>query len=520
PQTTAPGIMMIAEAENLTADLSSPSSIRSSIIDAIKGVGLTVISKKSSDWESPWFVIMMKEGYVVVRLWSQEKYCALDIHLWSAFDSHEELKKAIVVEVLGGDLMNKSTSSYRIVAGGMFGFSNWKEEAKKHGPQLDNLCSEDEEPIRDQPSPVEVYLEAIEMSLDVLQGNDLTAVVLCGIECPSLDVIKVGDQFSQVVPLYDVEAKGVGDSKQATLELAKKMIETELPENAFVDAIFFDFGSSVVANDKINLLLQGGHTDLQKLFLVSTTDSRNEIWRRRALSTMRDQIALEPVYRAQFLFNTTSSSLELSITASGDPIHMEHISEAVAAQQKKSSIATIEIRNILGGNWREPLDPIYAKVNVTFAAVKEDYDHTDATDQWSSQSPLAVQTLLQFSNIVEGTPTILKKRDLVTACKEVFGARKGASMTVHADFGGDGAICAGTWETGTAVIAWDGRYGVDLNLFTTLEQDDLNSFESDIKERLTNLGGWLRDIQPRGYGRVVNFKDAKKPGTSSLFVDE
>ncbi|KAL3936125.1 MAG: hypothetical protein SGBAC_008493, partial [Bacillariaceae sp.] len=133
PQTTAPGIMMIVEAESLTADLSSPAVVQSAIIDAIEGLGLTVVSDKSSSLESPLFVIMMKEGYVVVRLWSEENYCALDIHLWSSFNSHEGLKKAIVVEALGGDLTNKFTSSYRIVAGGMFGLSDWKEESKKHG---------------------------------------------------------------------------------------------------------------------------------------------------------------------------------------------------------------------------------------------------------------------------------------------------------------------------------------------------------------------------------------------------
>ena len=93
-------------------------------------------------------------------------------------------------------------------------------------------------------------------------------------------------------------------------------------------------------------------------------------------------------------------------------------------------------------------------------------------------------------------------------------------MTFYDGFGADGAVCAGIWETGTAVVSWDGRYGVDLNILSTLEQDELNAFESDIKGKLTNLGGWLRDVQPRGYGRVVNFNDAKKPGVSSLFADE
>eukprot|EP00957_Ditylum_brightwellii_P122334 9328999-Ditylum_brightwellii.AAC.1 len=115
---------------------------------------------------------------------------------------------------------------------------------------------------------------------------------------------------------------------------------------------------------------------------------------------------------------------------------------------------------------------------------------------------------------------MLKKDDLEAACKSVFSTRAEAFNTFYDDFGADGAICAGTWKTGTAVVSWDGRYGVDLNIFSTLEQEELNAFEGDMKENLTNLGGWLRDLQPRGYGRVVNFKGVKEPGVSSLFVDD
>eukprot|EP00957_Ditylum_brightwellii_P032056 2430833-Ditylum_brightwellii.AAC.1 len=112
-QSEAPGILMIVEAENLAADLSSPSIVQSAIIASIEGIGLTVIADKSSSpsslEESPWLVIVMEEGYVVVRLWSQKKFCALDIHLLSSFDRHERLKQAIILEALGGDLHNKST---------------------------------------------------------------------------------------------------------------------------------------------------------------------------------------------------------------------------------------------------------------------------------------------------------------------------------------------------------------------------------------------------------------------------
>jgi len=523
PQTTAPGIMMIVEAENLAADLSSPSAVQSSIIDAIEGLGLTVVSEKSSSLESSLFVIMMKEGYVVVRLWSEDKYCALDLHLWSSFDSHEGLKKAIVVGALGGDLMNKSTSSYRIVAGGMFGLSDWKEESKKHGPQLDNLCTEENEPARDQASPMEVQMQALELSVDVLQGTGKTAIVLCAAEstqCSTLGVVKVGAKFDRVIPIYEAE-KGKRNTVDNYIEKATVLLDTELPgETDFVDAVFLDESASELSTYAFRMIMDDGHLDLENFFAFATTDKKTEIWRRQYLDLVRAEIEMDPVFRALVLLNTTSSSLEASITASGDPLFMEHLSEVVSASQEKSAAVTLETRNIIGGLWRGDKQHMCEDDEFSQVIVEDDYNHDDARSQWASQTPLATQTLLQFSNFVDGAPTLLKKDDLVKACAGAFATQKGSQMKVYDDFGGDGAICAGAWETGTAVVSWDGKYGVDLNIFSTLDLEELQGFEKGIMTSLSSLSGWLRDIQPRGYGRVVSFKESMMPGASNFFSDD
>jgi len=527
PQTTAPGIMMIVEAEKLTADLSSPSVVQSSIIDAIEGVGLTVVSDKLSALESPWFVIVMKEGYVVVRLWSEEKYCALDLHLWSSFDSHEGLKKAIVVKALGGDLRNKSTTSYRIVAGGMFGTPDWKAESKLHGPQLSKSCVEKKEVLRDQASPMEVQMQALELSLAVLQGTGLTAVVICGRkqdDCAYLEVVKADSKFERVIPLYEATVdKGADRMTRITqsIEESREILEPFLQADPpiLVDAIFYDLSSTSISNEVVGMMNNEHRIQQENMYFAATTDSQSEIWRRRVLSSLRDDYDVDPLFRGQVLFNTTNSSLELSIMVDGNPMFMRHLTDAVAESEAKNPDVTPEIRNILGGVIRIEKQADCYDGNITHVTVAEDYNHDDAKSQWSTQTALATQTLLQFSNSVDGTPTLMKKDDLVKACAGAFATRIGVSMKIYDDFGGDGAICAGTWETGTAVVSWDGRYGVDLNIFSTLDLPELQSFEKDIKTRLTNLGGWLRDIQPRGYGRVVSFKEGML-GKASFFTDD
>jgi hypothetical protein len=74
---------------------------------------------------------------------------------------------------------------------------------------------------------------------------------------------------------------------------------------------------------------------------------------------------------------------------------------------------------------------------------------------------------------------------------------------------GDGALVIAQWSAGNCVILWDGRTHVDLNLFTYNENPSFaNRFSSTFKSHFGTKGfnTALRDVQPRGYGRVVSFK--------------
>jgi SAM-dependent methyltransferase len=305
PQTDAPGIMMIVEAENLAADLSSPMAVRSAIIEAIEGLGLTVVTDKTASTETSRFVIMMGEGYVVARLWEDAKYCALDIHLWSAFDSHEALKEAIVVNALGGNLKNKSTSSYRIVAGGMFGLPSWKEESATHGPQISKVCSDDEEVKRHGPSDIKVYQQALDMSLGVVQGKDLTVAVLCGEKtkaCPSLEAVKNHPKFQQVIPLYDCPSSpdiSRVEQEACSTATAERTLDRMLPNDSdLIHVIILDWNSSMIAAIIMGILETDHHIAEDDIFVIGTTDSKQEIWRRRVLDHVRDEVEMDPLFRA------------------------------------------------------------------------------------------------------------------------------------------------------------------------------------------------------------------------------
>eukprot|EP00980_Cylindrotheca_fusiformis_P018566 scaffold6155_cov108-Cylindrotheca_fusiformis.AAC.1 len=519
-QSQAPGIMMIVEAENLSEDLSNPAIVRNSIAKEIHKLGLTVISDKAETTISSHFVVMMTEGYVIARLYPEAQYCALDIHLWSAFDSHDALKERIVEKVLGGSIhANKSTSSYRIVAGGMFGLSNWKATSETHGPQVSQgVCPGETASKRDSPSDVSVFKLALKTSLDVVRGkNDLTAAVICGEKgaeggCPSLEVVEDYPKFKRVIPLYECpSSKGTEWPERVSCSVGKaeKELDRILPEDSdLIHVVVFDASTTLVAARIFGAMRTDDHLNDEDVFVIATTDSKEELWRRRLVELIRVEIEMDPVFRSQLLFNTTSSSLEISMAVSGDPFFIEELTKAVSATQEKTPNITLEIRNIVGGRWSEEKKQVCSDWEFSQVTVADDYNHDDARAQWRSQTAVAAQAMLQFSNYIDGAKSIVKREDLVNACNSVFSTRTDFSLAVYDsdNFGADGTICAGTWDTGSAVISWDGRYQVDLNIFSENGIEEVEGFEADMKMKLPTLDGWLRDIQPRGYGRVVNFK--------------
>jgi S-adenosylmethionine/arginine decarboxylase-like enzyme len=181
---------MVVEAEEVTTmDLKSIKNVQNAVTKTLEEAGFKIESfavrrgashhsESSSGAETA--VLVLREGYVVIRTWPEHKYCAFDIHdLWSSFEKHEAAKKAVVVTSVGGKMA--TTSSYHIVAGGMLGVGTWKDDAKVHGPQIRNACDESSLPVRDAPMDIGTVELAIEAGLSlVLDEKKYVAAALCG----------------------------------------------------------------------------------------------------------------------------------------------------------------------------------------------------------------------------------------------------------------------------------------------------------------------------------------------------
>ena len=78
-----------------------------------------------------------------------------------------------------------------------------------------------------------------------------------------------------------------------------------------------------------------------------------------------------------------------------------------------------------------------------------------------------------------------------------------------------GAVMTAFWRDGSAILKWDGKQNVDINMFTYKE--DMNKstrlgFQEAFCNQVDHMVPLTRDEHPRGYGAVVNFpSELQKP---------
>ena len=254
----------------------------------------------------------------MARLLPRVKYCALDIHLWSSFDKHDLIKQSIVVDALGGNLYNHSTSSYRIVSGGMFGIETWQEDEELHGPRASHACTRGEPATRDSASDVSVFVKALETGLDIAQGNDLVVALLCNADvdtaaCPSQQVLENHEKVKQVITLTPCDIVGDEDEiYECSMKKAERILESSLPDDGvLINALVIDLDTPEDLAEGILIPINEEVFDEERFFVMAAIDKRQHVWRRRVIDAFRTNLGLlDPVSRAHILFNTTSSSLE------------------------------------------------------------------------------------------------------------------------------------------------------------------------------------------------------------------
>ena len=196
-QEQSAGITEIVEAEN--ASLPLDEGIKDLLKAAITQEGFTLVTLPFYDQN--FILITMKEGYVAARLWPEQKYCGFDINLWGSFHKLKSLRKALT-KAVGSTLV----SSYRIVVGGMYGSSTWKDDQKLIGPQIVQTRKCEEEEVKSSPAPVEDIVKiALDETVNLVHNTGLSVAVLCGTTdhaCSIADLLEKHANVDRVVKFW------------------------------------------------------------------------------------------------------------------------------------------------------------------------------------------------------------------------------------------------------------------------------------------------------------------------------
>ena len=529
-QDTSPGILMIIEAEDTTVNLKDIDAVKKLVDKAMTQNGFEVI--KSFSPTDKIVIAILGEGYVITRVYPDHDYVGFDFQLWSSFEKHEATKRTLI-EAMGSDFEGRSSSSYRIVTGGMFGIGTWKDDEKNRGPKLKG-CDEIEErpPAKgyDMVDRLDDVLVAVQESQGIITDveRDLVAAVLCGNDtpCPTVDALKELERVSKVVVLPacagtdDYEFLPDGARRMADCEVELWNILSEAiprPANRIRFVVLDPSATEALAKLVIRLMLSPSNKKLifaDDMTVAAPLVDLSEGWRRSFVDRFRTHIYPDdPTHRSDVYFNSTTTSFMMSIGHSGDFNFGERLVEFVNQTEARTH-RTGEIENIRGNTFDGYIitDPHLVDENFTDA----DFDQDGQLEHWEAQMPLGFQVIFQFEITEERAKTMELESTQALFNTGLQKTVVPASDTIHYQtFSeiGDGYVITAVWAGGTAVLLYDGKGHMDVNIFTYKEDfRGVYPFDRSItyctmvtKDCTTGITRTLRDAQPRGKGRVVSF---------------
>jgi len=517
-QKRSPGILMIVEVEDVTVDLEDVAGLTTLLSSTLKSEGLSVLSTETSKTDQGASVIIyLGEGYVVARTFPEQKYCAVDIHFWSSFDKHEGAKKSLIKAF--GSKDNRSSSSYRIVAGGMFGVSTWKEDTKKRGPRVTDKCHREPGKEREKALDIGIADTILEKSMDVIPSKEITAVLLCGdsaSDCSSLKILEQSESVGKIITLTSCPDISNEFEEGALLKMraCEKQVYNTLMESLQKEKIRAVVIDPRATQSFTRIAYKVLKAKKSRFFShdftgVAVMLNEEESWRRNLMERFRKDIILWDFnFRAEVLFNSTDTTLEMDVISSGDEGFVKRLLAVTADIEKETSLVS-DVRDIKGGLFYE--DPEW---EWSHFFLPEDYDQRGPLEQWKSQQPVGHQSVMQLEpknpnkKIDFSMDAIKSALKMALSSMESDESKAMSSADIkEVDSVGDGGLVTALWSGGNCVALWNGRDHIDLNLFTFVESKELHDefvlhFRTYFRMKLAIA---LRDTQPRGYGRVVNF---------------
>ena len=510
-QGTTAGIIEIVEAENVQIDLDDQIGFAATIRKVVEDMGFTVTIDSIHGEEGDISIIIFEEGYVAARLWPKEKYIGFDVNLWGKTFLLKNLKVELAKAV-----GSKNVSSYKVVVGGMYGSNTWKEDQDVIGPKIRQLrnCEEDivHEGNLDEALACAVSVKEV---VPLTLAKDITAAVVCGKkdeDCPSLKALEAHTDVKNLITIYECPELDEPDMvKQISCETRalQALMEACQANGSKLNLLVLDGSASYKMHQILNSIMMTDricNTLFEKHSITVTFGLAGQTWRREFLDRLRMKVEYDPAVRAEIVFQAGGKSYEMGIFSSGN----ENVSYDLAdcerriRDQLSESGAIIELRNIHGALYQYIHDYNPKEFN------QEDYDSRPGRVQYANQAPLARQTIMQFIKNEDKEEALNLKLNNVLGYVKAGLQGVGRKTTLIRKYPvGDGGVIVALSTTGQVIVVWDGKQHVDVNLFTYNQGADIpDLFKQAFLDACDNsLAVGLRDDQPRGIGKVINFLD-------------
>uniref|UniRef100_A0A7S4MRE5 PABS domain-containing protein n=1 Tax=Odontella aurita TaxID=265563 RepID=A0A7S4MRE5_9STRA len=508
------GVLMIVEAEDADVKLDSSALVQDSLSQALKKADLTEIAahQREAEGDGRIIVFILQEGYVSAQTWPEDKYCALDIMLWSDFEKHS-IAETELLAAIGSD----SSSSYRIVTGGMFGETGWKGDGKRFGSHDEETC---ESPVlQDTSNVVQSTIDAIvQESISLVDNSNAAIAILCGEKsspCSSLTALSKEFSDENVIPVWACSGidDSTGDESDAsclaeTLTVLRRSVKAGSKKigGILIDTVAPPTMGNVLERMFFSTKVRRELLEEEYVVLGAFLDEDTS-WQEDLLEYFRTDIdKFDPVYRSNVSLRNATTSLTLGVFSSGDTNFYAHLVEVISRIEDKTELVA-EVQDVRGG-----LSMYYPDFEPIHVSSHEDYDPSSALEQWLSQEPLGRQTIFVFSlPRVPANDRALFVGKLKKSLQRIIISMEEEDIdspdVMTFDGVGEGCIILAFWSEANIILSWDGRDHVTLNLFADGDSKELSKqFEELFRDEITVLGTEIRDMQPRGFGRVVNFE--------------
>jgi spermidine synthase len=511
-QGTAAGIIEVMDAENCSVNLDK------SIVDIVKMTvereGFTVIADPV--FENEVGVVVLKEGFITARIMQSENYVGFDVNLWGMSSKIKSLRKSLSDAVGSSDV-----SSYKVVVGGMYGSSSWKEDQKIQGPKMKQLrnCEKDvveEGSLDEKTASAIAFEEALPLTRNMAEG--VVTAVFCGEEgkeCIAYDVLKKQDSIKVIVPVFDCSNAGDFECERKVLEILAEQALAK-GNGKRINLLAMDGSASFGMHQVVNSILGERETrhslfEMHNIVVTWMADPVQETFRREFLDRYRKQIHFDPASRAEIVLQAESKKYELGVVSTNNnKVNYEYEKLQSRIENRLSSSGVkVELRNIHGALFK--FNPHWDPK----AFLHEEYDSKPGRKQFENQKPLGRQNIYQFVKTT-GVETELDL-DMVKISSYLFesltSVQMEATLTKQYEDVGDGVMIMALSSKGYVTLVWDGREHISVNFFTRNEEIGLpekfaKSFLASSGQKL-QVG--LRDDQPRGINHVVNFPHEMDP---------